>query len=789
MWARADMARRWRSLVVLGLLAGITAGLALAALAGARRTDTALARLRTQTNAADAVVFPSQVALLDPDWSRLATRPEIAKLAVWDLLFGNINNQPGGLVFGSDDGTFLGAVDKPVVVKGRMFDPKAPDEVVVDEHAVKESPVGSTFEFQPYGADQPLIGSNGDLPRGPRITMHVVGEVREVPEHLFVYQGQELVSPGFLARYRSQIAAHPNASVRLKHGASDIPALKRDVSTLLAPGVPVLDLHTVSRRVDTTIAVERTALILLAASVALAGGLLVAQALGRSASVVGDDARVLRAIGMTHGDVSTAGVLSHLITTLVAGLASLVTATLASSRFPVGLGRQLEPDVGVHIDWVVLGPGVVLTMAAVALVTALVARRSDRMPSAAAMRPSPLVAWIRQRAPLTVGLGTGMAFERAKGRAAVPVRPALAGAVVGVLGIVGTVSIDHGIHDALAHPARAGVTFHALVTPNPPYFTPTNVDGKLIADIAAAAGNGSAVAVIDRSVIGVSGVGVPAFSVRPPAGVAETPIQFTTTSGRAPRELGEAAIGPATADALHVGVGNTVTVGFQRRPVRIVGKALFPNDVHSEFDEGLWLAPQQFDAVVPRYTPGSDAPIQRAVAVRFPGGVDRAKAIGHVQQVVGQQVQDVSPSDVPVELSNLRNIRTLPVMLAGFLALLAVAALSHVLITSARRRRRDFAVLRAMGLSRRATRLVLNSQATAIGLFGLLFGVPLGLAIGRTGWRLVSERVPLANVPPLALLAVAVLIPTTLVTVNTLALWPGQLVGQRGMPAEALRTE
>jgi predicted lysophospholipase L1 biosynthesis ABC-type transport system permease subunit len=369
------------------------------------------------------------------------------------------------------------------------------------------------------------------------------------------------------------------------------------------------------------------------------------------------------------------------------------------------------------------------------------------------------------------------------------VRPALVGAVVGVLGIVGTMSIDHGIRDALAHPQRAGVTFDALVMPNPNHFTATNVDSKLIADLTAAAGNGNAAAVLDRNVIDVSGIGVPAFSVRPPVGVAETPIQFTTTSGRAPRDLGEAAIGPATADALHVGVGSTVTVGDKRRPVRIVGKALFPNDVHSEFDEGLWLAPQQYDAVVPPYTPGSNAPIQRAVAVRFGGAVDPAKAVSHLQQAIGQQVQDVSPSDVPVELTNLRNIRTLPVVLAGFLALLAVAALSHVLVTSVRRRRRDFAVLRAMGLSRRATRLVLNSQATAIGLFGLLVGVPLGLALGRTGWRLVSERVPLANVPPLALLAIVVLVPATLVTVNTLALWPGQLVGRRRMPAEALRTE
>jgi hypothetical protein len=114
------MGRRWRALIVLGLLAGITAGLALAALAGARRTDTALARLRVRTNAADAVIFSSQVGATHPDWRPLAARPEVAQLAVWDLLFGNVNGQPGGLLFGSDDGTLLGSMDRPVVVVACM---------------------------------------------------------------------------------------------------------------------------------------------------------------------------------------------------------------------------------------------------------------------------------------------------------------------------------------------------------------------------------------------------------------------------------------------------------------------------------------------------------------------------------------------------------------------------------------------------------------------------------------------------------------------------------------------
>jgi hypothetical protein len=46
MWARSELRRRWPALVVLGLLAGVTTGLAAAAVAGARRTDSAEGRLR-----------------------------------------------------------------------------------------------------------------------------------------------------------------------------------------------------------------------------------------------------------------------------------------------------------------------------------------------------------------------------------------------------------------------------------------------------------------------------------------------------------------------------------------------------------------------------------------------------------------------------------------------------------------------------------------------------------------------------------------------------------------------
>jgi ABC-type lipoprotein release transport system permease subunit len=83
---------------------------------------------------------------------------------------------------------------------------------------------------------------------------------------------------------------------------------------------------------------------------------------------------------------------------------------------------------------------------------------------------------------------------------------------------------------------------------------------------------------------------------------------------------------------------------------------------------------------------------------------------------------------------------------------------------------------------------VLNAQGTAIGIVGLVLGVPLGVALGRIGWRLVSDQVPLANVPPFAFLVVVLIVPATVLLTNALAVWPGRRVA-RLRPAEVLRTE
>lgn len=784
LWARADLRQRWRSMVALGLLAGLTAGLALAAFAGARRTDSALERLRATTNAPDAVVFSSQVGAYHPDWGLLRAKPEVRRVAVWDLLFGTLNGDPSGLLFASHDSEFLGEVGRPVVITGRMYDPHEPDEVVVSEQVAEQFPVGSTFAFQPFSLEQSQFDLSGEAPNGPELTMKVVGKVRLVNQFLFTEQ--ILVSPGFRARYGDSVGMIENADVQLNRGSADVAALQRDVNDVIAPGTPVLDLHAVSRRVDTTLAVEFSALMLLGVVVALAGGLLVSQALIRSASVIGGDLAVLRAIGMTRQDMTSAAVLAHLPTTAVAVMSAVVTAVGASRFLPVGLGRRIDVDVGTHFDWIVLGPGAALTGALAATGVALVAWRvSGRAASSAQSRTSSLAATMRRRAPVAVGLGTAMALERGSGRSSLPTRQAILGALVGVLGVLAALTIDRGINDSLHHPERAGVSWDATVVVDQSGYDASGMSAKVVDEVLAAAPPRSSAVVVDRQVLAVGGVGVPTFTLRAPRG--DQPILLSITKGRPPKAVGEAAVGPETSRILGVGLGDDVAFDGGQK-VTVVGFGLFPSDVHAEFDEGMWITPEQMELVKPSPPAGSEFKGDRSLALRFPEHVEATAQIDRMSKSLGPPVQNISPVEVPVELQNLRNVRALPLLLAAFLALLAVAAVAHLLVASSSRRRHDFAVLRAIGLDRRGARMVVSSQGTVIGLIGLLLGAPLGLAVGRAGWTIIAEKVPLEVVRPLALIALLLIIPATVLVVNALAIWPGHRAA-RISPSTVLRTE
>ncbi|MEY2524468.1 MAG: putative transport system permease protein, partial [Ilumatobacteraceae bacterium] len=229
LWSRSDRRARTVSLVVLGVLVGLTIGLATAAYDGASRTDSALTRLRSRTNASDAVVFATQTELVTADWSKLAKRPEIKQLVRWGLAFGSLPGDPEGVLFVPMDGVWLNTVDRPIVVAGRMFDSQAADEIVVSDDTRKDDgtpmKVGDAIPFT-------AIGPEGDFsvpPSGQHLDLKVVGIIHTPLSYAF--SGGAFLSPGFVTKYRGSALVAENAVIQLRDPKTDIVALRRDASS------------------------------------------------------------------------------------------------------------------------------------------------------------------------------------------------------------------------------------------------------------------------------------------------------------------------------------------------------------------------------------------------------------------------------------------------------------------------------------------------------------------------------------------------------------------------------
>jgi ABC-type antimicrobial peptide transport system permease subunit len=122
------------------------------------------------------------------------------------------------------------------------------------------------------------------------------------------------------------------------------------------------------------------------------------------------------------------------------------------------------------------------------------------------------------------------------------------------------------------------------------------------------------------------------------------------------------------------------------------------------------------------------------------------------------------------------------VVLAGF----GVAMVTHLLVVSVARRRRELSLLKVLGFARRQVAGTVGWQATTLAVAGLVAGMPLGLAAGQVLWRAFAVSfgvvaVPVAPPGLLAVVAAAILLAALL-----LAAGPA-IAAARGRPGPALR--
>jgi hypothetical protein len=142
----------------------------------------------------------------------------------------------------------------------------------------------------------------------------------------------------------------------------------------------------------------------------------------------------------------------------------------------------------------------------------------------------------------------------------------------------------------------------------------------------------------------------------------------------------------------------------------------------------------------------------------------------------------------PAEIVNYQSTGASPGILAAGLAVGAVVALGFTLGASVRRRRRDIALLKTLGFTRRQLAVAIAWQASVAAVVGIVLGVPTGIALGRWLWDLFARAIyaiPLPTVPTSQVILVAL---GALVLANVVAAVPGQMAA-RTLTALVLRAE
>jgi predicted lysophospholipase L1 biosynthesis ABC-type transport system permease subunit len=297
----------------------------------------------------------------------------------------------------------------------------------------------------------------------------------------------------------------------------------------------------------------------------------------------------------------------------------------------------------------------------------------------------------------------------------------------------------------------------------------------------------------------LDGQAVPVLASSPNA-----PVSPPLLSGHGLQAASQVVLGPRTLAQLHKRVGDTVIAGTGQGPpvrLRIVGTATLPTiggsgDPSLQMGTGAIAAAARFPAQALNQQ-GSPVPGPMAVFITIRPGVTPAAAQRSLDQVTAALNRPSDPDGPvsgvvsalrPAEIASYGTVDFTAVILACLLAAGAISALGLTLIASVRRRRREFALLKTLGFTQRQLAATVAWQSSVPAVAGVIFGIPLGIAIGRWLWTLFARgisAVPDPNVPVLYIAAVAF---GAVLFANLAAVFPG-IIAARTPTALLLRTE
>ncbi len=785
MTARAHWRQRWRSFVVVAVLAGLAGGVALAAFTGSRRADTSFARLDERLKTTNLHVTTG--GRPDPELIReVATWPGV-EVAMHQVILV-VAPADSGMQIGRDTiavAVTVMAGDDPrdfSIVEGRRYDERRADELLVNEamRDALDADIGDRFSLVSLTPQQVEAsedeGGPPPTPAGPTQEVTLVGVARSAEDVSDAPDPVLIVTPAYYERHGASIGRAEGLGLRVDEDR--LPEIEDRLRSLFGEDAAIDQPEDFGARIEDGLAVEVNGLRAFALVATVAGLVALGQVLVRHADTVSEQHGSRRAIGMTSRQLIASDVIAVLPAAAGGAVLAAAGAVAGGPLAITGLARQAEPDPGPWFDAVVVPGAVVVGLVVLmvaALASALAAARGRTQEWMAPVRPSRGTAFLAALPP-PAAVGARMALATGRGSAALPTGPALAGAAVGIAGVVATLVFGTRVDHLLETPKLWGANYDAVVTTGE-----DTVSDVRTADRLAASPDVAAVAVFDL-------VDVPVYAGERQSragavtlGARRGTIPPVILGGRAPAAPDEVALGDDVLAHLRVDIGDTVEVDHagERAALRVVGRYLQPSE--NDARSGMLLAPQGFERLE-----GEDD--DSGVLVRFTPDVDTDAALRRLRELDPQVEVTAATDDRPSDIDNLDELGALPWALAAFLALLAAIAAVHALVSTTRRRRRDLAVLRVLGFVGGQVRSTLRWQALTVAGVGLAVGVPAGLIAGRRIWSALAEAVGVVDDWSFPWLTVVLAVPAAMSVAVLLAVPPGRAAA-RMSPGRVLRAE
>ncbi len=741
---RRALRAQWRSTTAVAFVVAVVVGAVIGIAAGARRTAQAPDAL-TRALGGDPDASITQLNG-EPLTAGVAKLPSVADIDAFTFMFAALQVDMEHQTFGTT--VFAGTRRLGSrFIEGRPADPTDPHEFIVDRTFVKRyhARLGQHFEVVTWTREQQAAGQAFNAQPGGRFTGTLVGVVET---------GDELEDPGSAAVF-SPALLHDDIgrvatlmAVRL-HAGNTPADLRHELDTLGPDGrrMTLEPARLVRKEVRDAVNAQANATWIVALVAAIAAIVTLGQLLARHARLSPAERRTLTSLGYRPREIAVESVLRTAVPVALGLAGAVVVAAVVSGRFPLGFVRPIEPDPGWRIDHQVVPLGVlaafvtVVSWAAVASTTA-----SDRRPR---VQPSRTGEALARCAPTpAAATGTRFALTRADGTTALG-RGTFALLAVMLTGIVAATTFGASLVRLVGDKGRYGLDYDIAVG---------DTGGKSMRDLRALAGDrsisaltivGGATARYGRDTVDVVGVDAIRGELEPRSLV-----------GRLPATADEIAIGRVTARSLHLRTGDRLLLQDPNGAdlvYRVVGLVVVPGIGGVDgLGEGAVVTGPGFarlrtepDTAYAAVTMRPGATRRDADRVAAAAGVDTSLLAGE------KHPYEQAPPSVVV---NLARVRRVPAVIALILSAMALLTCLHALIVSVRSRRRDLAVLRAIGGNRRFVTQVVHWQATVLTLLPLVIGVPLGLAAGSGGFRMFVDRLggPPDPATPFLVLAIAV---------------------------------